>query len=201
MSELEVIASEVRACQKCRLGSTRKQAVPGEGNPRAEIFFIGEAPGYWENEQGRPFVGPAGQLLEELLSSIGLKRTDVFIGNVLKCRPPGNRDPFPDEISACADYLDRQIAAIQPRVIVTLGRYSMARFFPPGKSMKELHGKVVRWKQAFCLAMYHPAAALRQPSLLDVLRDDFKRIPQVLAEARAAQPREPEVQARQLNLF
>ncbi len=126
---LKEIAAEVSTCTKCNLCKSRTRAVPGEGNPHARIMFIGEGPGFREDQQGRPFVGPAGQFLEELLSSINLKRSDVFITNVVKCRPPENRDPLPEEINACNDYLDRQIAAIKPQVIVTLGRYSMAKFF------------------------------------------------------------------------
>lgn len=201
MSILEGLDAEVRGCQRCRLCQTRKSAVPGEGSDQAEVMFIGEGPGFWEDEQGRPFVGPAGQLLDELLGEIGLRREAVYITNVVKCRPPGNREPLPDEIEACADYLDRQIAAIRPRVVVTLGRYSMAKFFPPRKSVRELHGKVL-WRDGMaCVAMYHPAAALRQPSLRPVLQEDFRRIPQLLAQARADVAREERTDARQLSLF
>src|SRR5947208_3147423 len=126
---LREVAAEVSTCTKCKLCKGRTRAVPGEGNPNAKILFIGEGPGYHEDQQGRPFVGPAGQFLDELLTSINLKRSDVFIANVVKCRPPNNRDPLPEEIQACNDYLDRQIAAINPQVIVTLGRYSMPTFF------------------------------------------------------------------------
>lgn len=205
MTDLGLLDAEIRACTRCRLAQTRKRAVPGEGSPTARVMFIGEGPGFWEDEQGRPFVGPAGQLLNELLQSIGLQREDVFITNVVKCRPPGNREPLPDEIEACAGFLDRQIGLIQPRLIVTLGRYSMAKFFPAAKSMKELHGKVV-WREGMaCMAMYHPAAALRQPSLRPVLEADFRRIPEVLAqaEAGAARQRQTKEQAEpeQLSLF
>jgi DNA polymerase len=149
-------------------------------------MLVGEAPGYWENEEGRPFVGQAGRLLEQLLADIGLRREDVFITNVLKCRPPNNRDPLPDEMAACNDYLDRQIALIQPRLIVTLGRFSMAKFFGPGRGMRELHGKTVRYGQAVCLAVYHPAAALRQAALRAVLEEDFGKIPGLLAATESA---------------
>jgi len=135
MDELQVLEGEVRSCPRCRLSETRKRAVPGEGERRAAVMFIGEAPGFWENEEGRPFVGPAGKLLEELLAGIRLRRDEVYITNVLKCRPPNNRDPLPDELAACHDYLERQIALLRPRLIVTLGRFSMAKFFPPGKGM------------------------------------------------------------------
>jgi len=148
-------------------------------------MFIGEAPGYWENEEGRPFVGPAGKLLDELLALIGLQREDVYITNVLKCRPPSNRDPLPDELAACHEYLERQIVLVEPRLIVTLGRYSMAKFFPPGRGMRDLHGTTVRYGRITCLAMYHPAAALRQASLKAVFEDDFKKIPALLESATA----------------
>jgi len=184
LEELAVLAREVSACQKCILGRARTRAVPGEGPPDARIMFIGEAPGYHEDQQGRPFVGAAGHLLEEMLRSIGLTRADVYITNILKCRPPNNRDPLPDEIAACSDYLDRQIALLQPRVICTLGRFSMGKFFPPG-SMRALHGRTVRHNGITCYALYHPAAALRDPRLKDVFAEDFRRIPQILAQAEA----------------
>lgn len=185
MDELDVVNAEVRGCQRCRLGGTRKRAVPGEGPRRAAILFVGEAPGFWENEEGRPFVGQAGRLLEELLAGIGLQRDQVYITNVLKCRPPNNRDPLPDELTACNDYLDRQIVLIQPKLIVTLGRFSMAKFFGPGRGMRDLHGKTVRHGRTTCLAVYHPAAALRQAALRQVLQEDFARIPALLAQAEA----------------
>ena len=186
MDELDVVNAEVTGCQRCRLGATRKRAVPGDGPRRAAIMFVGEAPGFWENEEGRPFVGQAGRLLEELLAGIGLQRDQVYITNVLKCRPPNNRDPLPDELAACSDYLDRQIQYIQPRLIVTLGRFSMAKFFGPGRGMRDLHGKTVRYGRTTCLAVYHPAAALRQAALRQVLQEDFSRIPGLLAEAEAS---------------
>jgi DNA polymerase len=145
-------------------------------------MFIGEGPGFHEDRQGRPFVGPAGQFLEELLASINLKRADVFITNVVKCRPPGNRDPLPAEINACNNYLERQIAAINPQVIVTLGRFSMAKFFG-GEKISTIHGRARKIDGRICIAMYHPAAGLHQQSLKDTIRSDFKKIPQVIAEA------------------
>ncbi len=159
---LKEIAAEVSTCTKCNLCKSRTRAVPGEGNPHARIMFIGEGPGFREDQQGRPFVGPAGQFLEELLSSINLKRSDVFITNVVKCRPPENRDPLPEEINACNDYLDRQIAAIKPQVIVTLGRYSMAKFFGNEK-ITAIHGRARKEDGYICIAMYHPAAGLHRP--------------------------------------
>ncbi len=179
---LKEVAVEVSTCKKCKLCNGRTKAVPGEGPPSAKILFIGEGPGYHEDMQGRPFVGPAGQFLDELLASINLKRSDVFITNVVKCRPPSNRDPEPTEIAACNDYLDRQIAAIQPRVIVTLGRFSMTKFFGSEK-ISAIHGRARKKDGYICIAMYHPAAGLHQASLKDAIRDDFKKIPVIVAEA------------------
>ncbi len=179
---LKEVAAEVSTCSRCSLCKGRTKAVPGEGNPRAKLLFIGEGPGYYEDKQGRPFVGPSGQLLVELLQSINLKREDVFITNVVKCRPPENRDPLPDEIAACNDYLERQIAALQPRVIVTLGRVSMSKFFGSEK-ISAIHGRPRKIDGFFCIAMFHPAAALRTESYKVALREDFKKIPAVLAEA------------------
>ncbi len=179
---LREVAVEVSTCSKCNLCKGRTKAVPGEGNPDARILFIGEGPGFHEDKQGRPFVGPAGQFLDELLASINLRRADVFITNVVKCRPPNNRDPLPEEIEACNDYLDRQIAAINPKVIVTLGRYSMAKFFGNEK-ISSIHGRARKKDGYICIAMYHPAAGLHQASLKDVIRNDFKKIPVVVAEA------------------
>ena len=173
MKELE---AEVRTCQLCRLAKTRTKAVPGEGNVRTEVMFIGEGPGYHEDKQGRPFVGAAGQFLNELLGLAGLSRESVYIANVVKCRPPNNRDPMPDEISACAPYLARQIAIINPRIIVTLGRYSMAQFFP-GERISQIHGTARMIDGRMCVAMYHPAAGLHQASLADVIRSDFRKLP------------------------
>ena len=181
---LDVIGAEVRACQRCPLSQSRTQGVPGEGDPNAEIMFIGEGPGFHEDQQGRPFVGAAGQLLVDMLRLIGLRREEVFITNVVRCRPPGNRDPQPDELSACDSYTQRQIAVLNPKLIVTLGRYSMARFFGPG-SMRELHGRTREWNGVTCLAMYHPAAILRTPTpeMRRIYADDFRKIPLLLAEA------------------
>ena len=179
---LKEVAVEVSTCASCDLCKSRTRAVPGEGNPQAKILFIGEGPGFHEDKQGRPFVGPSGQLLQELLKSINLKREDVFITNVVKCRPPDNRDPLPSEIDACNDYLDRQIAAIQPLVIVTLGRHSMAKFFS-GEKISAIHGRPRKKDGYICIPMFHPAAALRTESYKIALREDFKKIPVALAEA------------------
>lgn len=182
---LDQIAAEVRACHKCPLGDTRTRAVPGEGPADARILFIGEGPGFHEDQQGRPFVGASGQYLEELLAGIGLKRNQVFIANVIKCRPPGNRDPEQAELAACRDYLDRQIALIKPSVIVTLGRYSMERYFP-GQSITRVHGRPKRVGDVYYLPLFHPAAALRNPDWRRELAKDFQRIPVLLAELQKA---------------
>ena len=179
---LKEIAGQVSACEKCGLYHSRKKAVPGEGPANSEIMFIGEGPGFYENEQGRPFVGAAGQFLSELLSKINLKREQVYITNVVKCRPPGNRDPLPDELAACSDYLERQIEAINPRAIVTLGRYSMARFLPMSK-ISDIHGQASWVRGRLVVAMYHPAAALHQPSLKPQLEKDFMKLPEYVQQA------------------
>ncbi len=188
---LDEIATEVKACTRCKLHQGAKQGVPGEGPANAEILFIGEGPGFYEDQQGRPFVGASGKFLEELLAHIGLKRADVFITNVVKHRPPANRDPEPDEIAACAGFLDRQIAALQPKVIVTLGRFSLARYFP-GARISAIHGQARQVGGRLVVAMFHPAAALHQQSLRDTLIADFKKLPQLIAASRnTAAPAEP----------
>jgi DNA polymerase len=180
--ELAQIAAEVRVCTLCKLHHGTIKAVPGEGPATAQIMFIGEAPGFNEDRQGRPFVGAAGKFLEELLALANLRRSDVFIANVVKHRPPNNRDPEADEITACASYLDRQIAAINPRVIVTLGRFSMARWFP-GEKISRIHGQP-RWLSGrFIVPMMHPAAALHQPQNRPLIEADFRRLPEYLAQA------------------
>jgi uracil-DNA glycosylase len=201
-TELPEIALEVKACTRCKLHQSAKQGVPGEGPAKAEIMFIGEGPGFYEDQQGRPFVGPSGKFLEELLASIHLKRQDVFITNVVKHRPPENRDPEPDEIAACAGFLDRQIAAIEPKVIVTLGRFSMARYFPSAR-ITAIHGQARTVNGRVIVAMYHPAAGLRLESTRQALIEDFKKLPQLIAKAqKAASPPEPEdTGPAQLSLF
>jgi len=186
MSEsLEAIGADVRACRLCKLCERRTVAVPGEGSPQAEIMFIGEGPGFNEDQQGRPFVGAAGQLLTEMLRGIDMRREDVFITNVVRCRPPGNRDPLPDELAACDAYTQRQIAVLDPKLIVTLGRYSMARFVGTGP-MRDLHGRTREWNGITCLAMYHPAFIIRTPTveLRRIYDDDFRKIPPLLDQAR-----------------
>ena len=183
---LQEIAGEVDACKLCQLSFSRKKAVPGEGPPGAEIMLIGEGPGFYENEQGRPFVGAAGNFLNELLEKGGVSRKDVFITNVVKCRPPGNRDPLPEELLACSAYLERQIEAINPLVIVTLGRYSMARFLPNVK-ISEVHGQPAWVRGRLIVPMFHPAAALHQPSLKTSVERDFARLPEWIKQARASE--------------
>lgn len=198
MLTLTELYQEIERCQDCELAKHRIKAVPGEGPEKANLLFIGEAPGWYEDQQGRPFVGPAGQFLDELLASIGLKRDQVYIANVIKCRPPGNRDPLPGEIQACSKWLDHQIELICPRMIVTLGRYSMARYFP-NQSISKVHGKTRKQDNIIYYAMYHPAAALHQGSLRKVIEADMLKIPQILAQAESLP--EAEVEARQLDLF
>lgn len=187
MSELQELAAEIRGCQKCRLARGRTNAVPGEGPETAQIMFIGEGPGFHEDRQGRPFVGASGDLLEELLASIGLTREQVYIANVIKCRPPGNRDPLPDEMDACRPYLDRQVELIQPKIIVTLGRFSMQRYFP-GQSITRVHGQIKREGDRAYVPLFHPAAALRNPRWMEATREDFARLPALLVELEAVEP-------------
>ena len=181
---LAQIASEVRTCTLCDLHKNRTRAVPGAGDIHAEIMFIGEGPGYNEDQQGLPFVGRSGTYLEALLKIIQLKREQVFIGNVVKCRPPDNRDPLPDEINTCKPYLDQQIDLIDPLVIVTLGRFSMARYFPNGK-ITQIHGQAKIENGRAYYPLFHPAAVLRNPGLQSQMEADFKRIPDVLDKVRA----------------
>ncbi|MEN6410115.1 MAG: uracil-DNA glycosylase [Anaerolineaceae bacterium] len=180
---LQQVAQEVRDCTRCVLHHSRRRSVPGEGPVNAEIMLIGEGPGYYENEQGRPFVGASGKFLEELLGSIGLKREDVFICNVVKCRPPDNRDPLPEEILACKGYLDRQIEIIHPRVVVTLGRFSMAHFLPMAR-ISSVHGQAFPVDGKLVVPMYHPAAALHQPALRTTIVRDFSHLPEFIAKMK-----------------
>jgi DNA polymerase len=173
----------IRGCTLCPLSATRTLAVPGEGPLNAEVMFIGEAPGANEDRQGRPFVGAAGSFLSELLAAAGLAREDVYICNVLKCRPPGNRDPLPNEIDACRDYLDEQIDLIDPLIIVTLGRFSMARYFPR-QAISRVHGQVREVAGRYYVPMYHPAAALHQGNLKAVMLRDFSRLGDLLEQLR-----------------
>jgi DNA polymerase len=203
---LDQVAAEVSACTRCSLHQSRVKAVPGEGRSDAQIMFIGEGPGFHENESGRPFVGAAGDFLNDLLSAIGLHRNDVFICNVVKCRPPGNRDPELEEISACSGYLERQIKLINPKVIVTLGRFSMARWFPDAR-ISAIHGKPRKVDHRIIVPMFHPAAALHRPDLKPTVIEDFKRLPVFLAEISnieesiQSEAEAQNNQAQQLRLF
>jgi uracil-DNA glycosylase family 4 len=184
---LREIAEEVAVCKNCSLHYSRKNGVPGEGPADTEIMLIGEGPGFYENEQGRPFVGASGKFLTELLLSGGVDRNKVFITNVVKCRPPGNRDPQDEELAACSKYLDRQIEVINPRIIITLGRFSMSRYMPQAK-ISRIHGQAVWVKGRLIVPMYHPAAALHQPSLKTVVMQDFARIPEWIKKSKQASP-------------
>jgi DNA polymerase len=206
---LAQVAQEVTICTRCELHRTRKQAVPGEGPADSEIMLIGEGPGFHENEQGRPFVGAAGKFLEELLAQAGLKRSDVWIGNVVKCRPPGNRDPQPEELAACDEYLERQINAINPKIIITLGRFSMGKYLT-GAKISAVHGQMRRVGDRFVIPMVHPAAALHQPKLKPQILADFGKLPKLLEQARAEQAQAgpstavddmPPEDPKQLDLF
>lgn len=170
-------------CTKCPLHKSRKKAVPGEGSPKAEILFIGEGPGQNEDNLGRPFVGEAGKFLDELLATINIKREDVFITNVVKCRPPNNRDPLDEEVRICTTaYLYAQIKAIKPKLIVTLGRHSMHLFFPQIRSISSVHGKAYKKAGQVYMLMYHPAVSLYQASLKQTLKEDFKKIVEIIKQ-------------------
>jgi len=199
MSALSELNTEIALCQQCEIAKYRNKVVPGEGAEDAGIMFIGEAPGWHEDQQGRPFVGPAGKYLDELLASIGLSREQVYIANVIKCRPQGNRDPLPTEIQNCRQWLERQIEIIQPKMIVTLGRYSMVMFFP-GKSISKIHGTAQKRDNIIYYAMYHPAAALHQASLRRAIEEDMLKIPSLLAQAETMTEVE-EQQPQQLTMF
>jgi len=198
MSALAQLCEEIIACRDCELAKYRTKVVPGEGAEDADLLFIGEAPGWHEDQQGRPFVGPAGQFLDQLLASIDLRREEVYIANVIKCRPPQNRDPLPVEIQSCCKWLDRQIEIIQPQMIITLGRYSLARFFP-NQSIGKIHGKPRKSGGVIYYPMYHPAAALHQGSLRRTIEADVLRIPQILAQGKDLP--QDEVESQQLSLF
>ncbi len=200
MSALSELNEEIRHCQKCELARYRNQVVPGEGVENADIMFIGEAPGRNEDQQGRPFVGPAGKFLDELLDLINLNRKQVYIANVIKCRPQGNRDPLPQEIITCRPWLERQIRVINPQIIVTLGRYSMALFFPQ-KSIGKIHGTAEKHDDIIYYAMYHPAAALHQQNLRETIKADMLKIPQFLAQAKNIIETEKKQEIKQMNMF
>lgn len=197
---LAKISKEIADCHRCGLFKTANRSVPGEGNPNAKVMFIGEGPGYFEDLQGRPFVGQAGKLLDKLLQSIKLPREEVFIGNVVKHRPPENRDPLPEEIKACERYLDDQIKIINPEIIVTLGRFSMNKFLP-GEYISNVHGQSryvdFGGKRRIVIPMYHPAAALRNGAIMNQLVLDFQKISSFLEE----KPKPVEKGPKQLSLI
>ena len=197
---LETIHTRVRKCALCPLHIGRTHAVPGDGPVNATIMFIGEAPGFHEDQQGIPFVGAAGKLLNELLEKAGIDRNIVYISNVIKCRPPGNRDPQPDEVEACGPYLDQQIEIINPKVIVTLGRYSMSRAFPEEK-ISAVHGNPRKIGNYTYFPMYHPAAALHQPSLRSLVEADFNRLRELLEGNLIPEEFAPPPEVEQLSLF
>ena len=182
---LNKLAGEISVCAKCVLHETRKMSVPGDGPANAEIMFIGEGPGFHENEQGHPFVGASGKFLDQLLAQADVTRSEVFICNVVKCRPPGNRDPLPDEIAACDAHLEAQIKIINPSIIVTLGRISMSKFIPDVK-ISAVHGQMKKIGDRYVIPMFHPAAALHQPQLKPSILGDFANLPGQLNEAREA---------------
>jgi len=212
VDDLQAYAAEVAACTRCRLAQGRTQVVFGAGNPRAELMFVGEAPGFHEDKQGLPFVGQAGKLLDKLLAGIGLQRSDVYVANVLKCRPPGNRDPQPDEIEACESHLFRQIELIEPTIVATLGNFATKLLSGRPLGITRVHGQeqetTLGGRSVLLYPLYHPAAALYTPAMLKVLESDFARIPELLGRALVPAP-EPElalvtapaVPAEQLGLF
>jgi DNA polymerase len=198
VDDLQAYAESVAGCTRCRLSQGRTQVVFGSGNPRADLMFVGEAPGFHEDKQGLPFVGQAGKLLEKLLGQIGLQRSDVFIANVLKCRPPGNRDPQPDEIEQCESHLFRQIELIEPMVVATLGNFATKLLSGRPLGITRVHGQeqatTIGGRNVLLYPLYHPAAALYTPAMLKVLESDFARLPQLLGGAlEPAAPPEPEL--------
>jgi uracil-DNA glycosylase len=214
VDELQSYGESIAGCVRCGLSRGRTQVVFGSGNPHAELMFVGEAPGFHEDKQGLPFVGQAGKLLEKLLAQIGLQRSDVYIANVLKCRPPGNRNPQPDEIEACESHLFRQIELIEPVVVATLGNFAPKLLSGRPLGITRVHGQeqqtTIGSRSVLLYPLYHPAAALYTPSMLSVLADDFARLPQLLGRSTAAPPApaEPELKlvaelaaTEQLGLF
>jgi uracil-DNA glycosylase len=207
---LHALGEQVAGCTRCRLAQTRTQVVFGVGNPHADLMFVGEAPGFHEDKQGLPFVGQAGKLLDNLLAGIGLDRSKVYIANVLKCRPPGNRDPAPDEIESCEPHLFRQIELIQPRVVATLGNFATKLLSGKQTGITRVHGveqeTTVGGNRVLLYPLYHPAAALYTPKMLDVLKEDFARIPELMGRADEVPEPEPALElasepAVQLGLF
>jgi uracil-DNA glycosylase len=200
MSELTELYKDVAVCKRCELYKTATNPVPGEGPENAQILFIGEGPGWNEDQMGRPFVGASGKFLDQMFASIGLKRSDIYIANVVKHRPPNNRDPLPNEISACAYYLDRQIALIKPKIIVTLGRHSMARYFH-NATISKIHGTYEKRDGVVYFAMYHPAAALHQQNLRYEIEQDMLKLPAILKELQTPPPPPQVEKPKQLPMF
>jgi len=213
LTELEAFARQVAGCTRCRLAEGRTQVVFGVGSPQADLMFVGEAPGFHEDKQGIPFVGQAGKLLDKLLAGIGLERSQVYICNVLKCRPPGNRDPVPDEKEACEPYLFRQVELIRPKVIATLGNHATKQLTGKETGITRVHGQPQQVTygsmQVTIFPLYHPAAALYTPAMLKVLEEDFAKLPALLDQEIEPVPSladlvsepEPEPVAVQLGLF
>lgn len=200
--KLDALREQIAVCTRCELHRAATNPVPGEGNPDARILLIGEAPGFHEDTHGKPFVGNSGKFLTQLLEKAGLTREDVFITNVVKHRPPGNRDPLPDEMAACAHFLEEQIEIIDPDVIVTLGRFSLARYFP-GERISKIHGQPKEINGRYVVPMYHPAAALHNGSLRPEIEADFQKLPRLLAERDKTREaaESSQVDARQQSLF
>ena len=207
--ELETYAAETAACTRCRLAEGRTQVVFGVGDPEADLMFVGEAPGFHEDKQGFPFVGQAGKLLDQLLGGIGMSREDVYIANVIKCRPPGNRDPMPDEIEACESHLFKQVELIQPKLVATLGNFATKLLSGKQLGITRVHGQeqevTLGGRSVLLYPIYHPAAALYTPAMLKVLQEDFARIPELLGRATEPEPEQaPLIAAEpavQLGLF
>ena len=200
MSEYDALVEQISGCTLCTLHAKRTMTVPGEGSLSADIMFIGEGPGFYEDQQGRPFVGPAGRLLEELLESIGLKRQDVYITNMIKCRAPNNRDPLPGEIESCRPYLDTQLQIVRPKIVVTLGRYSFSKFFPD-EPIGKARGKARAWNGLTIYPVYHPAAGLRNFNLRSTLEADFRELPNIVAAGPSTEAAAETEQTEQLSLF
>ena len=204
MIELENFEKRVSVCTDCALSKTRNTVVSGEGSYTAEVMFVGEGPGFREDQEGRPFVGPAGKILDELLELVGMDRSEVYITNIVKCRPPNNRDPLPDEVEACNKHLELQLKLINPSVIVTLGRHSLRKFFPQ-EIISKSHGKPRKWNNFLVYPLYHPAAILHQGGgLRKIMENDFKQIPNILENCRnqmVPKITTDENPAKQLKLF
>jgi uracil-DNA glycosylase family 4 len=208
-TELDAYAAQIAGCTNCRLAEGRTQVVFGVGNPDADLMFVGEAPGFHEDKQGFPFVGQAGKLLDKLLEGIGLSREDVYIANVIKCRPPGNRDPMPDEIEACEAHLFRQVELIQPKLVGTLGNFATKLLSGKQLGITRVHGQeqevTLGGRSVLLYPLYHPAAALYTPAMLKVLEEDFRRIPELIGRVAEPEPQAPPLLAAepavQLGLF